>query len=268
MILFVFEGGVREPLLFKTIQKLFLPKETEPFICTYNSNIYSLYAKLKQYDVFNDIQASGNTVAILNEILESKGDYTLSNIVVSDVSQIYLFFDYDFHESRFTLEENNHHIEEMLVFFSDETDNGKLYINYPMVDSIRYTKQLPDNDYFSYTVTRNVCKHFKKITADFSYYPSFDYLLMSNNVKEKEESKLFRLVIARENWIHLMNMNVIKANYLCNDLLEFPHRVDDIEQLLIFKNQLNKYVDTEDCCVSILNAFPIFIFEYCGKIPF
>ena len=268
MILFVFEGSVREPMLFDAIQKLFLPKETDPFVCTYNSNIYSLYAKLKQYDVFDDIQASGNTVSILNEILESKGDQTLSNIVVSDISQIYLFFDYDFHESRFTLEENNRHIQEMLDFFSDETDNGKLYINYPMVDSIRYTKQLPDLDYFSYTVTRNVCKQFKKITADFSYYPSFDYLLMSNNAKEGEESKMRRLVAARENWIHLMNMNVSKANYLCNDLLELPHRVDDIEQLLIFKNQLNKYVDTEDCCVSILNAFPIFIFEYCGKIPF
>ena len=72
MILFVFEGSVREPLLFNTIQKLFLPKETEPFVCTYNSNIYSLYAKLKQYDVFDDIQTSGNTVSILNEILESE----------------------------------------------------------------------------------------------------------------------------------------------------------------------------------------------------
>lgn len=267
MILFVFEGAAREPLLFKTIQNLFLPKETEPFVCTYNSNIYSLYAKLKQYDVFDDIQASGNTVSILNEILESKGDYTLSNIVVSDISQIYLFFDYDFHESRSTIENNNQHIKEMLEFFSDETDNGKLYINYPMVDSIRYTKQLPDNQYVSYAVTRNVCKHFKKLVADFSFYPSFDYLLMSSNVNEKEESKEQRLMFARENWIHLIRMNVSKANFLCNNLQELPSHITDIGQELIFKNQLNQYVNTEECCVSILNAFPIFIYEYCGKVP-
>lgn len=267
MILFVFEGAAREPMLFNTIQKLFLPKETEPFVCTYNSNIYSLYAKLKQYDVFDDIQASGNTVSILNEILESKGDHTLSNLVVSDVSQIYLFFDYDFHESRYTLEENNLHLQEMLQFFCDETDNGKLYINYPMVDSIRYTKQLPDNEYLSYTVARNVCRHFKKLTSDFSFYPSFDFLLMSSNENEKEESKERRLMYARENWTHLIRMNVSKANYLCNDLPELPIRINDIEQELIFYNQLNKFVNTEDCCVSILNAFPIFVFEYCGKVP-
>ena len=267
MILFVFEGSVREPLLFNTIQKLFLPKETEPFICTYNSNIYSLYAKLKQYDVFDDIQTSGNTVSILNEILESKGDHTLSNIIVSDVSQIYLFFDYDFHESRYTLDDNNIHIQEMLDFFCDETDNGKLYINYPMVDAIRYTKQLPDNNYLSYTVSRNVCKQFKRIVSDFSFYPSFDFLLMSNNDNEKEESKERRLMTVRENWIHLIRMNVNKANYLCNDIELLPYSIDDIEQRIIFKNQLKKFVNTENCCVSILNAFPIFIFEYCGKIP-
>ena len=136
-----------------------------------------------------------------------------------------------------------------------------------MVDAIRYTKQLPDNNYLSYTVARNVCKQFKRIVSDFSFYPSFDFLLISNNDNEKEESKERRLMIARENWIHLIRMNVNKANYLCNDIELLPYSIDDIEQRIIFKNQLKKFVNTENCCVSILNAFPIFIFEYCGKIP-
>ena len=65
MILFVFEGKEREPLLFKTIQQLFFQKETEAFVCTYNSNIYSLYSKLKNYDIFDGVVASGDTVSIL-----------------------------------------------------------------------------------------------------------------------------------------------------------------------------------------------------------
>lgn len=69
-------------------------------------------------------------------------------------TEIFLFFDYDFQESRLTLEENNRHIGEMLEYFNDETENGKLYINYPMVESVFYTKQLPDKDYQSYYVTR------------------------------------------------------------------------------------------------------------------
>ncbi len=47
MILFIFEGKKCEPRLFETLKHLFFAKETEPFVCTYNSNIYSLYSKLR-----------------------------------------------------------------------------------------------------------------------------------------------------------------------------------------------------------------------------
>lgn len=126
MILFIFEGRRCEPRLFETLKHLFFTKETEPFVCTYNSNIYSLYSKLKEYDVFEGVVASGNTVMILNDILQEKGDGTLADVLETDVSEIFLFFDYDFQESRLTLEENNNHIKEMLEYFSDETGNGKL----------------------------------------------------------------------------------------------------------------------------------------------
>ncbi len=43
MILFIFEGKKCEPRLIETLKHLFFAKETEPFVCTYNSNIYSLY---------------------------------------------------------------------------------------------------------------------------------------------------------------------------------------------------------------------------------
>lgn len=35
----------------------------------------------------------------------------------------------------------------MLDYFSDETENGKLYINYPMIESLKYTKEIPDANY-------------------------------------------------------------------------------------------------------------------------
>ena len=93
--------------------------------------------------------------------MQENGDDTLVDILEVNVSEIFLFFDYDFQESRLTLEENNRHIGEMLEYFNDETENGKLYINYPMVESVFYTKQLPDKDYLSYYVTREECHNFK-----------------------------------------------------------------------------------------------------------
>ena len=57
------------------------------FVCTYNSNIYSLYSKLKGYDVFENVTASGNTVTILNDILQENGDDTLVDILEVNVSE-------------------------------------------------------------------------------------------------------------------------------------------------------------------------------------
>lgn len=262
MILFIFEGKKCEPRLFETLRQLFFQKETEPFVCTYNSNIYSLYSKLKSYDVFDNIGASGNTVTILNEILEERGDNTLENIIEADVSEIFLFFDYDFQESRLTLEANNQHLKEMLEYFNEETKNGKLYINYPMVESIRYVKQLPDNNYWQYTVTRDECHSFKALVQNFSHYDSFDHLLVSNNKNEKEEKKQEKACNARANWIHLIEMNVTKACYICNGQNEHPGSKEDITQNKIYNGQLIKYVNSTCCKVAILNSFPLFLYDY------
>ena len=47
----------------------------------------------------------------------------------------------------------NEILSEMLEYFDDETGNGKLYVNYPMVESLKYTKELPDEHYAEYVVS-------------------------------------------------------------------------------------------------------------------
>lgn len=41
-----------------------------------------------------------------------------------------------------------------------------------------------------------------------------------------------------------------------------PASKEDILQDKIFNSQVEKYVNTEDCKVAVLNAFPIFLFDY------
>lgn len=265
MILFVFEGD-RECPVFSTIRQLFFPKEIDPFICVYKSNIYSLYSHIKEYDIIGG-QEGVNTVAVLNEILVRQGNHELDGINPSDVSEIFLFFDYDFHHNRGLLEDNNRHLEELLEYFNEETETGKLYINYPMIESLRYTKALPDEDYVNYTVARHDCSRFKGIACEFSHYKSFDHLICSPNANESEEKKKLREENARNNWLHLVNMNVRKANCLCNGNHTFPDNKDEICQSLIFKAQLAKHVLSDECRVSILNSFPIFIYEYREDLP-
>lgn len=253
MILFVFEGKEREPRLFDTIQRLFFPKENTTIVCSFGNNIYELYRELSALD------GAGDLVSLLQKRYEGAPVNPFKQIEnSSDFSEIYLFFDYDFHNSNLSLEQINGQLSEMLQMFDDETENGKLYINYPMIESIRYTKKLPDMDFYLYSVSRVQCANFKKLAADFSDYASLDFILLDDR-KEPTEKKLESL---RANWEYLKAQNVCKANYLCHDYNNLLVHKSDISQPLIFKSQWQKYVSRESCEVSILNAFPLFLYEY------
>lgn len=264
MILFIFEGK-DDKTYFESIKRLFFPEKLDTFVCTYNSNIYSLYTKLKTHDALKEM-LEVDTVSVLKEILLEKGDETLKGIREDEVSEIYLFFDYDFQENTRTLEENNSRLSELLDYFTDETRKGKLYINYPMVESLRYTKELPDSNYWQYTVTRQKCQEdsFKHQVHEFSFYKSnLEYLVLSIKPADDETKIQMKADIAKTNWLRLVTMNTSKANYICNDKNELPEEVNSQKE--IYDNQLTKYVDTEECKVAILNAFPIFLFDYFGK---
>lgn len=110
----------------------------------------------------------------------------------------------------------------MLAYFNDETANGKLYINYPMIESIKYHKELPDAQFVDYTIARSDCKQFKSIAHEFSFYKSLDYILLSYNSNESVEKRIARMNAAMKNWKHLIDMNVYKANFICNGVNSFP----------------------------------------------
>lgn len=101
MILFVFEGNEREPRLYRTLERLYFPRENDNIICSFGNNIYDLYNELLAYGEGGDI------VSLMRERLADAGDATLDGIRSSDISEIFLFFDYDFQNSQLSLEEIN-----------------------------------------------------------------------------------------------------------------------------------------------------------------
>lgn len=251
MILFVFEGDEREPRLYRTLERLYFPRGNNNIVCSFGNNIYDLYNELQEYD------GGGDVVSLMRERLAARGDTALDGIRSSDVSEIFLFFDYDFHNSQLTLDEINRRVKEMLTVFDDETDNGKLYINYPMIESIRYTKELPDKAYAQYVISREKCKDFKRLASEFSAYGSLDHIFFKDGEVPTKE----RYLRVKDNWQYMTQMNVCKANMLTTGQHAMPAEKSSINQLSIFNSQVLKYVKPSDC-VSILNSFPIFIYEY------
>lgn len=243
MILFVFEGK-DDKNLFSTIQQLFFSRSTDHIVCTFNNNIYVLYDKMLKLGEGADIVLA----------MKENNDY-LRDYCSGDFSEVFLFFDYDFHHC-LPLDELNSRVATMLDFFNDETGNGKLYINYPMLEAIRYIKSLPDPNYTNYIVTRSDCKHFKRFTHEFSCFKGVDFIQLKCSSSEKEINKV------RSNWELLKTMNAQKANFICNGIYEFPKRLNDIRQQKIFTHQVDKFVSNSE--VSILSAYPLFLLEYFG----
>ncbi len=177
---------------------------------------------------------------------------------------MYLFFDYDFQNKNLSLEELNSQLQEMLDFFYDETDNGKLYINYPMVESIRCTQKLPDEHFCEYKVARIECSDFKDyVSRVYNYYKSTDFMQFSLDKRTKELRPITkeREWIVKENWGYLKEQNIKKANYICNDIFDYPQDKSSVSQKKILDFQLKKHIlPTNE--VSILNAFPLFLYEY------
>jgi len=144
----------------------------------------------------------------------------------------------------------------MLELFDDETSNGKLYINYPMIESIRYTKELPDRNYYQYTVKCAECHDFKRLSCEFSHYDNLDYILIDRHRTPKI------CLNAKDCWEHLKTMNVSKANYICTGENVMPAVKNAIAQDKIFEAQLQNYINKPVPSVAILNAFPLFIYDY------
>jgi hypothetical protein len=99
---------------------------------------------------------------------------------------------------------------------------------------------------------------------EFSFYKSnLEYLVLTIKPADDDTKIQQKEYTVKANWLHLVTMNTSKANYICNDRNELPDEVNN--QLDIFNSQLSKYVNTEECKVAILNAFPIFLFDYFGR---
>lgn len=263
MILFVFEGERTEPQVYDTIRRLYFGDHGEDIIYVFNNNIYGLYNRIKrEYSDFEDIADAAEVVSLLRE---ANPDSELGHIEASsDIDQIFLFFDYDFQHAFHVHEqhpeqdlssivaEDNRRLQEMLEFFHEETEMGKLFINYPMVESLKYTKELPDANYFYYEVTLDECHgHFKAMAETFTAYHSYHGLLLEQKVDE---------ALVRHNWELLKQQNVEKANFLCKGLKAIPETKEDIAQALIFQAQFRKFESRGH--ISILNSFPLFVFDY------
>lgn len=128
---FIVEGEVREPQIIDNISKIFFSHANYKIITLpAGENIYMLWKQLKEDDFDTDI------IEVLRES-NVEVQKQLLGLSRDDFSEVYLFFDYDAHQTNLENTIKDDVVYQMLESFDNETENGKLYISYPMVEALR-----------------------------------------------------------------------------------------------------------------------------------
>lgn len=229
-ILFVFEGTNPEQKITKGLTKHFVNENTN-VECAFYGEIYQLYRKLQEdtdLDTFELIKTRLDNSLLLE-------DYNRS-----DFAEIYLFFDYDGHATN----ANDNHITEMLEFFDQETESGKLYISYPMAEALRHISDRIEFNELSVPAKKNI-----------------NYKEMVGNEGDSDLQNLKNLPLTK--WLFLLEMHLKKMNWIVNDSFTLPSSL--ITQLEIFANQLEKFIEKDES-VAVISGFPVFILDYYGIV--
>lgn len=140
-ILVLVEGERMDVRLMKRLFRIY-DMDAEYEVISYNTNIYVLYD-----DMFLD--GEPDAMDLVQVLKMRERDPTVRKLLDDQYTDILLIFDLDPQDGRFSEEK----ILAMIRYFSESSDMGKLYINYPMVEAFYHMKSIPDPDYCSRIVS-------------------------------------------------------------------------------------------------------------------
>lgn len=245
--LFVFEGVRAESKYVDMLEQHFLGKRIS-VKCVYDAELYQLYKILKEEPDFD-------LVELLKE-RNKENAKLLQNYNRDSFAYIYLFFDYDAHSTLASDEK----VEDMLNFFDNETENGLLYISYPMLEAIRHYKDMDSFKELTVKCKRTNCPY--KVECN-----EVEVCMNEPHYKNVSASECQPLLTninkyTREVWQELIRAHVSKMNYLVNGAFEFPAKPE--LQTVIFSKQLEKHINHKCPMVAVLSAFPIYVLDYYG----
>lgn len=230
-ILFVCEGKKDEPSFLKALMRKSF-SSLKYSIYSYQTNIHILASKLEEE--YSDFDTNEMDIALILRNLET--DAEKKRLLSDSFTDIILAFDFDPHHT-------NPHFEtvrRMLSYFTESSDMGKLYINYPMMQSYKHFKCLPDYEYF----TREV--------SPIKYKELVDIESCMPNLREYSYDVYMKIAV----------QNIRKAVWI----LERCDRVPSVEEYLnfdwvkVYDKELSMFF--KNGTVSVLNTLILCMVDY------
>ncbi|MBR5364201.1 MAG: hypothetical protein IK134_12890 [Oscillospiraceae bacterium] len=265
--LLLVEGKSAEVKLFSKILDCFPEiNVNKQDILVYGTNLWTLYHALEKEFGSTWYEGEIDFIEFLKSspvILEQIEGFQLHPESLSDFSRnqfrdIFLVFDYERQDPHFDASR----IRNMLGFWSESTENGLLYINYPMIEAYKHLKKpLPDLGYLS---KKCVCSElFSDETKQNKY----------KNIVGSESSFTDLRKYTRELFRDFVIHNLCKASVMTKGTTDisaetaqqFWQRLS-LEEILEVQNQCSQ--DAVNGFVHVLATCLFFIPEYHSKLIF
>ena len=236
-ILLIVEGEADEVRFFKSLfHNCFRSADYQFF--SYKTTIHVLAQEL--YLNYPKFEEEDIDIRLVLASLEK--DDSKKRLLLDKYTDVFLVFDLD--PQHYPTHYDT--VRRMLAFFCDSTMQGKLYINYPMMQSYKHFAKLPDPQFHLLTVNRSEIKEYKKLVGSVSGFTDLS----------KYDYKVFYSLAAH----HLK-----KCNYIINGRNELP----SCEEYMEYNNlQIYDYevtlLEKEDR-VSVINTCVFVLFDYAPK---
>lgn len=239
-ILFV-EGEEREIKLVEKLTRIFFSGKNKVDIipiATAN-NIYMLWQIISKEKYDFDI------IEIIRDNIPNAAQ-KLVNYTRQNVDEIFLFFDYDLQQKNLpSYIDANQVISDMISTFDNETEIGKLYISYPMVEAVR-------------DFVKNNCQPFtncvlKKEDVEKRKYKTKTGSSDNPNININHYSI--------DNWKKMIEVFGLRVKCLFENYnLNYRYYREKISSSSIWQKQYSTYVINDE--IFVLSAFPEFLLDY------
>ena len=229
-VLFVVEGGKTEnDLIIKSFKHVMKLSNEEVEVVKYCTVLYDLYDRIEsgEYDSLIDYLWV-NHKRIFNGDYSKPRDY---------FSSIYLIFDFDPQDERFAIDK----CEWLINYFSDETRNGKLYFNYPMIESLIDFTNLSQKAFNRRMVSR------KNLKGDTYKNRVSQYSIVKRHPRKYS--------LKNRHFLHLLiYLHLNKYLFLCNET-EF----NEINSMALLESELVIYRSE---IISVVNSAILILCDY------
>lgn len=232
-LLFIVEGKNDEPRFLELILR-----KCYPFInykiFSYEANLHMLASRLeKDYEDFEE-----DELDILLFLKSYEQDEEKKKLFSMKYTDVFLIFDFEPQHP----DKHYETIRKMLIYFNSSEDHGKLFINYPMMQSYRHLKSLPDINFFDSVVINKDFTKYKEIVSRDSF---------NNDVSSYDYPTIIALT-----YHHLMKAIKIQNNELLYPTYEDYEKID---YSIIFNHQYDNlskgFVSIVNTCILILIGY-------------